>query len=296
MALAECQVRVRNLVMGPGTQYKVLPGFNPFLRNVRADQGGSRAWNHGTWSGVEWADEVVVPIPLRVGRQGGTIASWLPLHQQLAAAFAAVGDSGEQVELRWVFGGSEYVMFGRPRLAEPRTEHIAVGKAATQCAFVAQDPRIYAGIESAAQTGLPTQTGGLAVPLVVPFTVDGVVAGGSAPMLNEGTTDTGLTLRIDGPVVNPVVAVQRPDGEVQSIRFDLTLADGQWLDISTATRTALLNGLPEANQRGRAVWDMDPFPLPGDPNGAGATSTLRFTAGDFNVTATLAARWRSAWW
>jgi len=290
MPLADCQVQVRTLVMGPGTQYRVLPEFNPFIRTARADQGGPRAWNHGSWSGAEWADEAVVPIPLSVGQQGGSIGSWLALHQQLAAAFAPVGDTGEQVELRWVYGGSEYVMFGRPRMVAPRTDHIAVGKAVTQCALVAQDPRIYAGILSSAQTGLPTQTGGLTLPLTVPFTIDGVLTGGRVDLLNAGTTDTALTLRIDGPVLSPTVVIQRVDGSVQQIRFDLDLAAGQWLDISSAARTALLNGLPQANQRGRAIWDIDPYPLqPG-------TSVLRFLAGGFNVTTEITASWRSAWW
>lgn len=290
MALAECQVQVRDLVMGPGTQYKVLPGFNPFLRSVRADQGGPRAWNHGSWSGAEWAEEVVVPIPLRVGRQGGSVASWLPLHHQLTAAFAAVGDDAEQIELRFALGGSEYVMFGRPRMVEPRTDHIAVGKAATQCAFVAQDPRIYSGAESTAQTGLPVQTGGLTVPFTVPFVVTGQVLGGSVELVNDGTTSAPLLVRIDGPVSQPRVVLQRPDGSVQSVRMTGDVPAGRFLEIDTAAGTVFEDGLPTASRRQQAAWDVDPYPLlPG-------TTVISFAAADFVDEALMTTTHRSAWW
>lgn len=297
MALEEGQWQIRDLVLGANSIYRLLDSSNPFDLAVRADQGGPRAWNHGSWSGAEWASERVVPIRLLI-RDGDalTVTAWKAARDRLAAAFAPVGDAAEQVELRYAHGGEERVLFGRPRLLEFDTTLMGLGSTFVRAGFVAQDPRIYAGALSTDQTGLPTQTGGLTVPFVVPFTVDGVLNGGSLSLLNAGTTDTGLVLRIDGPVADAQVILQRPDGSVQSIRFDLTLATGQWLDIDTAARTALLNGLPGANQRGRAVWDIDPYPLPGDPSGAGATTTLRFESSDFNPSALLTAFWRSAWW
>jgi len=291
MPLEEGQWQVRTLVIGADTSYRLMDASNPFDLTVRADQGGPRAWNHGSWSGAEWANERVVPIRLLVRNLAAqTRAGWLAARHQLAAAFAPVGDAAEQVELRFAFGGEEFVLFGRPRMVEFDATLVGTGQSFVNAGFVAQDPRIYAGTLSSAQTGLPTQTGGLTLPLTVPFTVDGVLTGGRVDLLNAGTTDTALTLRIDGPVLSPTVVIQRVDGSVQQIRFDLDLAAGQWLDISSAGRTALLNGLPQANQRGRAIWDIDPYPLqPG-------TSVLRFLAGGFNETAAISASWRSAWW
>lgn len=291
MALLEGQWQIRTLVIGDGTDYRLMHTSNPFDLNVRADQGGARAWNHGSWSGAEWASERVVPMRILVRDEAAlTVAGWREARHTLAAAFAPVGDSGEQVELRFNVGGTEYMLFGRPRMVEFDTRLIGTGQSFVNAGFVAQDPRIYSGTESTTQTGLPTQSGGLTVPLTVPFTVDGVLTGGSTALLNEGTTDTGLTLRIDGPVIQPTVVVQQPAGDTQQITFDLDLAAGQFLNISTAARTALLNGLPQANQRGRAIWDIDPYPLqPG-------TSTLRYLAGGFNATTQITARWRSAYW
>jgi hypothetical protein len=287
MALTTGQWQVRDLVLGPGTAYEVEPGTNPFTLSVRS-QGGNRAWNHGTWSGAEWANEKVVPM--RVNVSGEDLSGWLSAFQALTAVFAPVGDSAEQVELRFEFAGAEYLLQGRPRLVDPDMSLLGGFSSPVRCAFVAQDPRIYSGTLSQDSTGLPVQSGGLTVPLTVPFTVDGVLAGGSLAMLNEGTTSTGLLARVDGPVPGPAVVIQQPDGTVQSVRFDLTLAGGQFLTIDTAARTALLNGLPQSNQRGRAVWDIDPYPLPP------GTSTLRYLAGGFNATTTVTASWRSAWW
>lgn len=288
MALADCQWQVRDLILGPGTPWTVVSPSNPFQVSVRADQSGARAWNHGSWSGAEWGNERVVPMRLH-GRAAGMAGS-IQLVQALNAAFSPVGDAATDVELRFHLGGTEFLLLGRPRLSEPDTRSMALGQVWADCAFVAPDPRIYSGDLHEVVTGLPVQEGGLTVPFTVPYTIPGVLVGGREEVTNAGTTDTALSLRIDGPVFDPRVAVQRPDGDVQSIRFNLDLTDGQWLDVDTAARTALLNGLPEANQRGRAVWDVEPYPL------APGTSVIRFNAGDFNEAAELTVRWRDSWW
>lgn len=283
MPLASKQVQVGTLVMGPGTSYEVLPDFNPWVRLARADQSGSRPWNHGGWSGAEFAEPSIVPIRIQV--RGSGPGGWLTSHQALAAAFAP---SSTDIELRWAIGGSEYVMFGRPRLVEPQSRTIGVGFAFTRCAFVALDPRIYAG--TASTTGalsLPSFTGGLTVPFTVPFTIDTTLTGGEASAVNAGTTDTGLTVTIAGPISSPRFSVQRPDSTVETLEIQLDLSSGQTLVIDTEARTVLLGGDPSASRRGLAVGTFPLLP-PG-------TSTITFRAGTED-TGTLTATWRSAWW
>lgn len=288
MALAERQVQVRDLVMGPGTPYQVTR-FNPFNRTTRANQTEGRAWNHGVWSGVEWANEKVVPISVLVSDTPGGMASWVDLDQQLAAAFHPIGEDVGEVELRFTLGGREYVLFGRPRSVEPTSEHVGFGWSRTQVAFVALDPRIYSGELHQVTTGLPTFTGGLIVPLVAPFTVDGALDGGRAVLLNDGTAEAGLFLRLDGPLQEPRVILQPPDGSVLTLRFDIELSTGQWLEVDTAAETVFLNGLPQSSQLGRTAGDFFLLP-PG-------TSTLRFAhTGDHNATAQVTASFRDAWW
>lgn len=289
MPLGDCQVSVRELVMGPGTPYRVLSDFNPFNRAVRADQSGARAWNHGSWSGAEFAHETVVTLPVLVQDMVSlTKSGWLAAHQQLAAAFAPVADAATDVELRFTIGADEYVMFGRPRMVEPRTYSTKLGHAFTQCAFVALDPLIYSGeLHTTGAIILPVYVGGMSSPLLVSFLIETTRFGGGATLVNAGTAPTGLRLRLDGPLSEPSVSLQRPDGVVQTLRFLLELAAGQWLDVDTAARTVFLNGLPQASRRGQTVvengWPLLP---PG-------TSEIRFGAADGSGTLTV--EHRDAW-
>ena len=286
MALSDRQWQVRDLVMGPGTAYRLMDETNPFVLTTRADQGGPRAWNHGGWSGAEWANERVVPMRILV--ETDTLADWRDAHQLLASAFSPVADSGDQVELRFALGGTEYLLLGRPRMVEPDVSLIGAGKSFTRCAFVAQDPRIYSGVEqSAGPLGLPSQAGGMFLSLLLPLSTGGTLIGGRVDLTNDGTTDTGLLLRIDGPVPEPRVTLLRPDGEVQTLRWaGLTIPSGQWLEVDTASRTAFLNGLEGASRfPGFVDWPLLP---PG-------TSTLRFGAAD-DDTGTLTVTYRHAWW
>lgn len=292
MVLVAGQLQIRELVMGAGTSFVVGPQFNPFRVNVRANAQG-RPWGHGGLSGAEWAN--AREVPLQITPVASSISEWLGLHQQLAAAFQPVGDTGEEVELRWHIGGREYVLFGRTARFDPNVRFIPSGSAITRGLFRALDPLIYDGTEqSSGAFGLPTFIGGLEVPFTVPFTVDAVATDGEVNLLNEGTADTGLILRIDGPVQEPRVTLQGPSGEIVTLRFLGDIPSGRFLLIDTARRTALLDGVEQASRRGQMAGDW-PL-LPGNPDGTGATSTLLFRSADNNDTGTLIVSHRSAWW
>lgn len=290
MALATGQWQIRDLVMGPGTIYTVTNESNPFATTVRDPQSTDRPYSHGSMVGSEWMNQRVVPIRIFTEAASESAGAWVSAHQDLAEAFKPVGSSGEIIELRFELGGSEYLLFGRPRMVEPDTTLVGRGRGFSRCAFVAPDPRIYSAELTSQSTGLPEQQGGLTFPATLPWTIDGVLVSGRLSLTNDGTAASGLKLRIDGPVTNPIVLLRRPDGVVQSIEFDLTLLAGQFLQIDSTNHTAFLNGLPQSNQRGRAVWSMDAFPLqPG-------SSELRFMSPSFNEAALITAQHRSAWW
>jgi hypothetical protein len=284
MPLAEGQVQLRGLVLGPGTPYRLAEHFNPWTLTVRAEQGGARPWAHGAWSGAEWREEI--PIVIRLTTLGAGGAGWLALHQPLAAAWAP---SDLDLELRFVVGGQEFVMFGRPRMLTPSPRHVD-GHGRYELGFSCLDPTVYSGVEHVAgPVELPTQAGGLALPFTLPYTVAGQLVGGTAELVNAGTKPAPLRVRIDAPVPRPGFVLQRPDSTLQRVEVDLDLAAGQWLDIDTAAGTVLLNGLVTASQRGVTAWDVDPEPLlPG-------TTTFRFTGADFDA-GVATPRWRDAWW
>lgn len=287
MALAEGQVAIRDFIMGAGTDLVMLDDFNPFDLEARADQGGPRAWGHGNWSGVEWRTEIVVPLRLYVGdRVTRTPARCRELLSQLRAAFRPVGEETGDVELTWRCDGREYTMFGRPRRVNPDPQSIRRGFTFTECAFVALDPFIYGPIQAISSIGLPTFTGGLTVPFTAPLTVTGTPAAGFTTITNEGTRDNGLLLRLNGPLVEPSVVLERADGSYQRLDFDLELSVNQWLDIDTKNRLVLLNGA--SSQRGAVSGNWIIVP-PG-------THTLRWNSTAYNDTATLSGSFRSAWY
>lgn len=169
--LEEPAVSLNGLQFGPGTPYAVVE-FNPFRLRARADSQ-PRAWNHGSWSGAEWAEEVIVPLVLAVRADRGepdclvtpdAEDAWAALQQALSAAFAPVGDQVGESELRFTLGSRDYVMFGRPRLVEPDTTNLwRIARTNTQCAFAALDPRKYSAEQVTQSTGLSQQEGGLVV-------------------------------------------------------------------------------------------------------------------------------------
>ncbi|MDG4796220.1 hypothetical protein [Micromonospora sp. WMMD1082] len=285
MALTEGQWQIRGLTLGPGTAYDVLDSSNPFNCQVRAEQGGDRAWAHGSWSGVEWQAERVVPINILIDVGANDIAATIEARHALAAAFRA---SHVDLPLTFALGGREYLLWGRPRMVEPTMDLLGVGKAWVRAAFVALDPMIYSATEhEVGPVSLPTWSGGLTVPLTVPFTVPATQVGGLDDLSTAGTVEVGLRLRVDGPVPQPRITITDPDGAATTLRVDITVPSGQWLDIDTQARTVLLNGDPAASRRGQAVGEFPLLQL--------GTSQLRFAAAE-EAAGTLSVRWRDGWW
>lgn len=281
MPLAEGQVQIRGLVMGAGTDFETLRGFNPWAIAARVDQSDARAWDHGSWSGAEWRDELVVPIPLRVRNQADrSPGGWVSAHQQLMAAFAP---SHTDIELRWCTGGVEYVMFGRPRVVDPEVDTAPAGWTVTRCAFAALDPRIYSGAETVESTGLPSSSGGLTWPVTWPQVWPAVVSSGRIQAYNAGGTATRPRLVINGPATDPRVTLV---GTGQVLAWDLELAAGQWLDVDTDRRTSLINGqVSRSGQMTSRQW----FELPP------GFSEIAFDAATPNPDASLLVAYRSAW-
>lgn len=282
MALVEGQADINGLLVGLGTDYDLVQ-FNVWRRGVRAGQGGPRAWRHGSWSGAEWRSEIIADITLHYG--SATTAGWKLLNDAATAAFAPVGDEAIDRELRFVRGNVEYLLFGRPRVFEPDIRPGA-RRAVADATFVALDPFLYSSVEQSAQMALAIFTGGLAVPAWLSLPVEGIKVGGEAPVINEGTAPTPLRLRIDGPVVEPRVALLRPDGKADALEVNFDLAAGQFLDIDTGAHLALLDGTD--NRRGQVSGDF-PLLLPG-------TSTINFSANTPSEQAMLTVTWRHSWW
>lgn len=283
MPLTDGQVQVRDLVMGCDTDYRIVE-FDPWSRRNRADAGGPRAWSHGSWSGAEWRDEAVVPI--RVLIQQPTEASWLTRLQDLQAAFAPIGDTITDVELRFATGGAEYTMFGRPRMAEQDVATVKprYGRSWTSCAFIALDPFVYSAEETVVgPINRPVILGGLTVPFSLPTPIPAVSTGGSATIVNSGTAPTGMRWTLDGPLTDPFVTLEVAGADNATLHVTTTLEAGHQLVIDTAARTVML-GTQSYRNRVNGTFPLLP---PGSH-----VLKLRGLSGSGTLTSTH----RSAWW
>ncbi|MFF3620071.1 phage distal tail protein [Streptomyces sp. NPDC002467] len=114
---------------------------------------------------------------------------------------------------------------------------------ATYSAMVtAADPRRYSTTLQSQSTALPSTTGGLTVPLTVPLSISTTVVAGSITLVNEGNIATRPTFTVEGPVTNPTITVQYPDGTVRALLYGSTLEVGDELVIDTDLHSAVLNG------------------------------------------------------
>jgi hypothetical protein len=113
----------------------------------------------------------------------------------------------------------------------------------------APDPLKY-GPQTFAQTSLAASAGGTGRvwPRVWPtdYGVPPGVTPGAITLANAGTASYHPRLRIDGPVPNPVVTMTETG---DWIRYNATLAAGNWLDIDCRNRAVLLNGNLDASHK-----------------------------------------------
>lgn len=110
---------------------------------------------------------------------------------------------------------------------------------------VAPDPRKFSA-PLTASTGLPSTTGGLTVPLTVPFSIAATTVSGQVSLTNPGNESGPVVLRIDGPCTGPVITHV---GSGLSLVFasSLVLNAGEWLTVDTEARQVLANDQASRN-------------------------------------------------
>jgi hypothetical protein len=126
--------------------------------------------------------------------------------------------------------------------------------------MVAADPRKFSD-ELTAATGLPSTSGGLTIPYTVPYSIASTVVAGYCALTNPGNTTGPVRLRIDGPVVGPVVTHVATGLQVV-FSSSLTIPSGQYLTVDMENQATLANG--QASRNGYVVnrgwFGFDPGP------------------------------------
>ncbi|MEU7044929.1 hypothetical protein AB0A77_28275 [Streptomyces varsoviensis] len=152
----------------------------------------------------------------------------------------------------------------------------------------AADPRRYSTVLQTGMTGLPSTAGGLTVPYSVPYLLDAVTVAGQIDAKNRGNFETRPVFTIVGPVSQPQVLTQMPDGSVRILTYGLDLAAGEDLVIDTDAHSVTLTGGVSRRRflSAPSGWPVIP---------SGAMVSFQFRAATYSSTARLTARWRSAW-
>ena len=118
--------------------------------------------------------------------------------------------------------------------------------------LTALDSYLYDTQSVSGKTGLPHTQGGMTFPYHFEDMDTGngstwvwseTTVSGSVHLTNTGSAPSPVTIRIDGPVVNPQVE-HNPSGHIMA--FDLSLGEGHYILISGATHEILVDGTDPA--------------------------------------------------
>jgi hypothetical protein len=119
--------------------------------------------------------------------------------------------------------------------------------------LTALDSYLYDTQSVSGNTGLPRSQGGMTFPYHFEDIDTGkgsmwvwseATVSGSVRLTNTGSAPSPVTIRVDGPVVNPQIE-HRPSGHIMA--FDLSLGEGHYILINGATHEILIDGTDPAH-------------------------------------------------
>lgn len=241
------------------------------------------------------AQQGAFPLPALRGERVITVAGWIQaptraLAANVADALAGILSDGRFGEFRFTDTDQELRratvrLSDTPKVAWDKHREIDY-----QLTFFAPDPRKY-GAQQIGSVRLPAQQApgsgldyGGADALVYPLAYGetAVVVTGSVRVDNRGNAFYHPMLRLAGPMTNPIITSDTG----AELHLDLTLAQGQWLDIDCAGRRVLANGVASRRYAVRAVGDWLAIPPGGtalhirdDDYNPGALMTVWYSTG-----------------
>lgn len=147
----------------------------------------------------------------------------------------------------------------------------------------ADDPRKYGPALSLA-TALPSSSGGLTLPMVLPYIFASTTVSGVVSLTNEGNISSPLTVRFDGPVTGPkIIHIQTQKTWAAG---GAVLGAGEFWTVSMDSRQVLAQG--QASRSGFVTergW-MELLPGPND---------FAFSADSYNAASQMTVTAASAW-
>lgn len=236
-----------------------------------------RESDHGAWAS-----------PLYLGERPVTVAGTI-----VAPSGPALDNAVEQLLEAVGLSSTLLVVYdATPRQAwvrrsgKPLVQYVTDRLAQFSVMVTAPDPRRYSTTLESHQVALPLASGGLTIPLTMPFTIDATIEEGEISASNEGSFETRPTFTITGPATTPKIHTQYEDGTVRTLTFNSTLGAGDELVIDTDQHTAVLNGDVSRRRYISGEWPTI---------GPHQSVSFQFRAATYNADARLTATWRSAW-
>lgn len=207
---------------------------------------GARAWRDGDWIGRTWirATRMSLNVGVRVppNRPGlvnvavDKIKNALPLRESDILRIRDYRD----YPLGWQVRCEDKIQVKKHRVG-----------ASLEIPLVAASPFAHpvdwdtgATVWDVYETGLPKKTGGLRIPVTVPFIIKSAVVAGELRFIVGGSARPLSQIIISGPVKNPVV---RDAVAGWRVAVNLDIKEGERLVIDPGSRTVELNG---ASRRG----------------------------------------------
>lgn len=249
------QIEWAGLVFGgPGNVYQIINGTlegwddMPELISGNAPRGA----RHGSWPGRDWLNERVVSVTVAIS--GPTDSEAFTLASRNLRRAMGISASGTESFLTIRTAGETLMVEAKPDGRIMPTQHYGQYFTPVQLRWRCSDP-----------TRLDVRQQSVLVPV-----------GGQRTCDNEGDMEACPLLRIRGPVENPVIT-NVTLGRV--LRFDITVGDGDRLDIDTKRGTAVIGGQSKMDSLSTQSVPPEEWILAAGPNVVSFAADSGGTAG-----------------
>lgn len=282
MTIADYQIQIGALTLGPGTNYIVqkVDGFG--LPDVRATDV-VRPRDDGEFFGLDYLPGRVITITAVV--RGASAAEVVANLDALMAVWQpGAPDTSTLQPLTFQFPGQAARQFkGRPRRLDADTSRIVGNNVPVVLEYKAADPRQYDATPDSVTVAVSSVTSGRTYPRTYPLTFGGGSSNAIAAT-NAGNRATRPTAHIVGPATNPVVTNSTTG---QRVKFSIVLTATDFLDVDFDAKTVVLNGT--ASRYSTLTSDSSWWEL------APGLTTVQFSADTSTVATALTLAWASAW-
>lgn len=281
MVIADWQLQIGALVMGPTTGYTVTSIDGGFGKTDMRVGDTARPLDHGSFYGRDWLGARTVTVTVRVSGDGDPATASSRLDALLNEWQLVTPDTTTTKPLSVRRAGRSTQRWkGRPRRAA--VTEVSPSSYDVVCEYFAADPRLYDDFLTTVTIGLPLVSGGLTFPITFPIAFGDLGGGGTATLRNNGNFPTRPTVTITGPCISPELW---NDTTGEAFKSTLTLGATDVMVVNFDQRSVTFNGAERWSQTGDSVWwDLQP-----------GGNSIRFLAHGPEAGAQASIQWRSAW-